>query len=80
MHITLIERNVLKIRSKSIPAKKREGQRDQSLILTLLRFESLSHLPDLMLAIRALLSHSPLPVETVVILQQEEINQSQTVQ
>jgi len=42
-------------------------------------FKSLSHLPDLMLAIRALLSHSPLPAETVVILQQEEISQSQTV-
>jgi hypothetical protein len=46
----------------------------------LLPFESLSHLPDLMLSIRALLSHSPLPAETVVILQHEEISQSQTVQ
>jgi hypothetical protein len=33
-----------------------------------------------MLTIRALLSHSPLPAATVVILQQEEISQSQTVQ
>jgi len=33
-----------------------------------------------MLAIWVLLSHSPLPAETVVILQQEEISQSQTVQ
>jgi hypothetical protein len=33
-----------------------------------------------MLSIRVLLSHSPLPVETVVILQHGEISQSQTVQ
>jgi hypothetical protein len=33
-----------------------------------------------MLAIMALLSHSALPAETVVILQQKEIGQSQTVQ
>jgi hypothetical protein len=33
-----------------------------------------------MLAIRALLLHSTLPAKTVVILQQEKISQSQTVQ